>query len=86
MNNDLDVSTFTLPNEPGRTVLSLETWSGDALPRAFLKLGGEQRELTAEEALDIAEKLMAFGLARSAADGAKARKEIAGFIFRLSKT
>lgn len=87
----LDISTFTLPNEPGwnAPMLSLETWSGDALqggPRAFLKLDEELRELTAEEAFTLAQKLMDFGLARSVADGENARKEIAGFISRLSQT
>lgn len=87
----LDINTFSLPNKPGwnAPVLSLETWSGDALkggPRAFLKLDDELRELTAEEAFALAQKLLDFGLTRSEADGAAARKEIAGFISRLSRS
>ncbi len=85
----LDINVLRLSNEPGWNAphLSFETWSGDALPdgpRGFLKLDDELRELTAEEAFGLAEQLMNFGRARSEADGEKNRKEIAGFISRLS--
>lgn len=69
-----------------QTPLSLDLWSGDALkdgPRLVLTLGSESRDLTSEEALTVAQKLVELATKMVAEEN---RARIAGFISELGSS